>query len=375
MIKFHEIYKSDKEKEYILDALSTGNISGDGKYTDLVEREIARIFSNEKVLMTTSCTHSLELALDLVKRDGRQEVIVPSFGFPSVATAVLKAGFIPVFAKVDFDDMNIDPEDVESIITDNTRGIIAIHYGGFAFDVDGIRKIKNKYDLFLIEDCAQAFLSKHGDDLLGTIGDFSCFSFHGTKNITCGEGGCLLINSNDQSIYERAHNIRQKGTNRRQFQRGESSKYYWVDKGSSYCPSDMLMAYLYGQLSEKEYIQRGRMFIFQSYYEFFQDYKGDLLISFSGMKNRDGGNGHLFYIFFKDIMDASRFIEHMNASQIEVYKHFYPLAHSPMGGNFTGDSDFSKEKDLFDRLVRLPLHANMSVEDLETVLSALDDFF
>lgn len=375
MIKFHEIYKSAKEKEYILDALESGSVSGDGKYTYLVERELSHIFATDKILMTTSCTHSIELALDLVKRDERDEVIVASFGFPSLATAVLKAGFKPVFAKVDYDDMNIDPEHVKSIINGNTRGIIAIHYGGFSFDSDKIMKLKNDHDLFLIEDCAQAFLSKDGHRILGTIGDFSCFSFHGTKNITCGEGGCLVINSNDESIFERAHNIRQKGTNRRAFQRGDASNYYWVDKGSSYCPSDILMAYLYGQLEEREYIQNRRKYIFQSYFDFFKDGKNDLVESFSGMKNSDGGNGHLFYILFKDSHNAQSFIDHMRVREIAVHKHFYPLAQSPMGQNFIEGSSFEGENDLFDRLVRLPLHVMMEDGDIETVLKALKDYF
>lgn len=376
MIRFHNIYKSKNEKKYIEDAITRGDISGDGKYTGLVVDELSNIFNTKKIIMTTSCTHSLEMAMELIEWDGRNEVIIPSYGFPSLGTAVIKSGYKPIFAKVDENNMNIDPDHVRKIVNDKTRAIIGIHYGGIAFNLDEIMKIKKEYNLILIEDAAQGFLSKWKGKYLGTTGDFACFSFHGTKNITCGEGGCLIVNSDDENLFTRAHNIRQKGTNRREFLSGNASKYYWVDSGSSYCPSDILMAYLYSQIKDYKLIQDKREKIMSMYFDFFKSINSDKLLSFSGFDGIDGCNGHLFYLLFREVGESKRFEDFMIKKDIQVRRHFYPLAHSPMGSKYLTNGDsFECEKTLFDRLIRLPIYPDLSDEMLEDIINCLYIFF
>ncbi|MFW5795432.1 MAG: dTDP-4-amino-4,6-dideoxygalactose transaminase, partial [Bacillota bacterium] len=235
-IPFNKIYLNGKEKEYINDALKRGHLSGDGFYTELVSSFLEKKLSLNKVFMTTSGTHALEMAVQLIDLKKNDEVIMPSFTFTSTANAVLQNGAKVVFAEIKADTLNLDPEMIEKKISEKSKAIIVVHYAGIGCDMDKIMKIADKYNLYVIEDAAHAVNAKYKNKYLGSIGHFGCFSFHSTKNYTSGEGGALIINEKDSSLIKKAEIIREKGTNRSDFLRGNIDKYTWVNKGSSYLP-------------------------------------------------------------------------------------------------------------------------------------------
>lgn len=258
-IPFNRPYLTGNELRYMEDVLNSlsegGHISGDGKYTKLVQDFFQSKFGARKALMTTSCTSALELATRLLDLKPGDEVIVPSYTFSSTVNPILIAGAKPVFADIQEDTLNIDPAGISKKITKKTRAIYPVHYGGVSCAMDEIMEIAQEHNLNVVEDAAQGVNAKYKGKYLGTIGDFGCYSFHETKNYVCGEGGALLINSDDPKIIERAEIIREKGTNRSKFHRGEVDKYTWVDIGSSYLPSDLLAAFLYAQLEKLDEIQ------------------------------------------------------------------------------------------------------------------------
>jgi dTDP-4-amino-4,6-dideoxygalactose transaminase len=262
-IDFHKIYLSGKERKYIEDALNKGSISGDGFYTKKVSKFLEEKFDLIKVLMTTSATHALEMAAQLIDLKEGDEVIMPSFSFSSTANAVIKTGAKPVFAEVKLNSFNLDPADFESKITTRTKAVIPVHYAGISCEMKEIKKIAKKNNIYIIEDAAHAVNSFYQGKAAGSMGDFGCYSFHGSKNFVSGEGGAIIINSDQHKLIEKAEIIREKGTNRSSFLRGEIDKYNWVGKGSSYLPSDILMALLLAQLEQIDYITKQRKQIFE----------------------------------------------------------------------------------------------------------------
>ena len=323
--------------------------------------------------MTTSCTHSLELAVRMLDLKPEDEVILPSFTYPSTANAVLLAGGKVVFSQVDERCLLLDPTHLEEKITVNTRAIIPVHYGGNICDMKAIMALAAKHDLVVIEDAAQAFLSHENGQMAGSFGHFGCFSFHGTKDVSAGEGGALLIN--DPTYIERAEIFRDKGTNVHAFRQGKVLKYEWVGQGSSLGPSDMLMASLYGQIQMWDEILLKRKEILNVYEEHFEARTYECLENTWHRREANEPNGHLFYLLFKNVDTAAAYIAHMKKAKIDVRTHFVPLHTSQYGKTMVdADDSFIIEKDLGRRLVRLPIYPDLSGSDLECILFATDQF-
>jgi dTDP-4-amino-4,6-dideoxygalactose transaminase len=322
--------------------------------------------------MTTSCTTALELATYLLNLQPGDEVIAPSYTFSSTVNPVLLAGARPVFADICEDTMNIDPDEILKKITPRTRAIYPVHYGGISCAMDEIMEIAQEHDLKVVEDAAQGVNAKYKGRYLGTIGDFGCYSFHETKNYVCGEGGALLINSDDKKIIERAEIIREKGTNRSKFHRGEVDKYTWVDIGSSYLPSDLLAAFLYAQLEKLDEIHAMRMKIWNSYYSALKPYEAEGKIRLPVVPEYAEHNAHLFYVLFHNEQTRNFVMDTLKASEIWAVFHYIPLHSSPFGlrlGNKKGDLPVTER--ISDQLLRLPLYAGMNEETLEKVILKL----
>lgn len=372
-IEFNVPYKSKNELNYIIDVLSNGKTSGGGKYSKLCEKKLEEILNSKKILMTTSCTHALELAFEILDLKDF-EVIMPSYNFPSAANAVLKVGGKVIFTEVNKDNLCIDVSKIEEKISSKTKAILLVHYGGNSCDMDPILDIAKKYNLYIIEDAAQGFLSSYKGKYLGTIGDFGCYSFHETKNINSGEGGALSINIKNKNIIEKANEIRQKGTNRAAFNRGDVEYYEWTRKGSNYLPSDILMAYLYAQLEGLELIQERRTRIYEQYLNFFNKSKFKCIEAFSNKNIYGDFNSHIFYIIFKSELQAREYIEQLNLKKIKAYTHFVPLHLSKMGIRLGyKKEDFPFEAAIYKKLVRLPLNSMMDDTNLEYILNETDE--
>jgi dTDP-4-amino-4,6-dideoxygalactose transaminase len=304
-IPFNRPYLSGNELKYIEDLISHLNegkkICGDGEYTSKVSHLLQSRFNAKKALLTTSCTSALELATHLLNLKPGDEVIVPSFTFVSSANPLLLVGARPVFAEIRADTLNIDPADIFKKIGPRTKAIYPVHYAGVACDMDEIMEMAKDHNLIVVEDAAQGVNSMYRDRYLGTIGDMGCYSFHETKNYVCGEGGALLINTDDRKICDRAEILREKGTNRSQFNRGEVDKYTWVDIGSSYLPSDILAAFLLAQLEAIDEIQHRRMKVFNSYYHALKPFEDMGVLRLPTIPDYVRHNAHLFYILFRDL--------------------------------------------------------------------------
>jgi dTDP-4-amino-4,6-dideoxygalactose transaminase len=337
-----------------------GHISGDGKYTKLVQDFFQSKFYARKALMTTSCTSALELATRLLALKSSDEVIVPSYTFSSTVNPILLAGAKPVFADIQEDTLNIDPADIRNKITKKTRAIYPVHYGGVSCAMDEIMEIAQEHDLNVVEDAAQGVNAKYKGKYLGTIGDFGCYSFHETKNYVCGEGGALLINSDDPTIIERAEIIREKGTNRSKFHRGEVDKYTWVDIGSSYLPSDLLSAFLYAQLEKLDEIQNMRMNVWNAYYSALKSFEDAGKIRLSIVPDYAEHNAHLFYVLFHDEQTRDRIMNQLKGAGILAVFHYVPLHSSPVGlGLGYRKEDLPVTEEMSGRLLRLPMYAGM----------------
>lgn len=377
-IPFNRPYLTGKEKEYIEDALYRRELSGDGYYTKKVTALLEDCFSLDRVLMTTSCTHALEMAGALIGLEEGDEVIMPSFTFPSTATAVLKYGARPVFAEVKKSTFNIDPADVERKITEKTKAVIPVHYGGIACDMDEIMSLAEEYALYIIEDAAQGVNAGYKGRYLGGIGDFGCYSFHGSKNYVSGEGGALIINNGSDYIEQRAEIIREKGTNRTQFLRGEVNKYTWVDQGSSYLPSDLLMAVLYAQLEAMDEIKNRRKQIFNRYYNCLRQFRDCSCIDNIACipENRDA-NYHIFYIKFSEGEIRDFMLNSLQKRGISAVFHYLPLHSSPMGEKLGSKvEDLLVTEDAAATSLRLPLYPDLNDKQLtyitENIVDILD---
>jgi len=376
-IPFNRTYLTGKEKQYIEDALQRRGLSANGYYTKKVTEFLESKFSLNKVFMTTSCTHALEMAADLIDLQEGDEVIMPSFTFPSTANAVISRGARPVFAEIKDNTLNIDPADIEKKITGKTKAIIPVHYGGVSCEMDEICQIAEKYGLYTIEDAAQGVNARYDDSYLGGIGDFGCYSFHSSKNYISGEGGALIINNISNQFIERAEIIREQGTNKSAFLRGEVDKYCWVDKGSSYLPSDLLMAVLYAQLLEMDKIKRIRKKIYTSYYSSLKEYLNrSFLDSISYIPENRDPNYHIFYLKFKSGQIREFVLTKLKERGISATFHYIPLHSSPMGqklGYKTGD--LSITEDVGATILRLPLYPELSERQQGYIIENIVDIF
>lgn len=363
-----------KELYNIAMAVQHGHLSGDGMFTRLCHEWLENKLNTPKALLTHSCTSALEMAAMLCDIKPGDEVIMPSFTFVSTANAFVLRGAIPVFVDVDPDSLNISPAAVEAAITSKTRAIVCVHYAGIACDMDKLLHLAEKHDLFLIEDAAQALMSKWKDKYLGTIGHLGCLSFHETKNIISGEGGALLIN--DPRFIERAEIIREKGTNRSKFFRGEIDKYTWVDIGSSFLPSELIGAFLYAQLEEADKIIDKRKSIFNLYLKGLTELQTQGLIKLPVAQITNTENGHIFYILTRSLAERSELIEHLKSHAISAVFHYVPLHSSSAGkkyGRVSGSMTVTNE--VSDRLLRLPLYYEMTDADVARVINGIHLFY
>ena len=379
-IPFSRPYLTGNEIRYmeeVLQSISTGgHICGDGKYTNLVQNFIQSKFSTHKALLTTSGTAALEMATHLLCLKPGDEVIVPSFTFSSTVNPILLAGAKPVFADIEEDTQNIDPDEIRKKITRRTRAIYPVHYGGVSCAMDEIMEIAHCHDLKVVEDAAQGVNAKYKGKYLGTIGDFGCFSFHETKNYVCGEGGALLINDDDPGVIERAEIIREKGTNRNKFNRGEVDKYTWVNVGSSYLPSDLLAAFLYAQLEQINSIQKLRMDIWNAYYSALKPFEDTGKIQLPVVPEYAEHNAHLFYILFRDEKMRDYIMNYLKQKEIHAVFHYVPLHSSPVGLSLGNrKEDLPVTENISRRLLRLPLYADMTREQFAYVRNELQTTF
>lgn len=352
-VPFNKPYLTGKEVHYIYDAVATGKISGNGKYTQLSQNYMKQRYSFGKCLLTTSCTDALEMAAILCNVQPGDEVILPSYTFVSTANAFLLRGAILIFCDSRLDHPGIDEDKIEALITDKTKVIVPVHYAGVACDMDKIMALASHYKLYVVEDAAQAIDSYYtGADgvkrALGSIGHFGCFSFHETKNIQCGEGGMLAIN--DEQFYQRAEIIWEKGTNRSAFFRGEVDKYGWVDVGSSFLPSEVTAAFLWAQLEELDKIQAKRLEHWHAYYEEYKNNKGFIL---PVIPKYATNNAHMFYLVAQNIEQRTKFIEYLKDEKgMHAVFHYLSLHHSKMS---THETQCPESDRYTDCLVRLPL--------------------
>ena len=358
------------EIDYIQQAILSHKICGDGQFTKKCTEWLEEHLDKKKVLLTTSCTSALEIAAILCNIKPGDEVILPSYTFCSTADAFVQRGATLVFVDIRPDTMNIDENKIEAAITNKTKAIAVVHYAGVACEMDKIMDIAKRHNLKVVEDAAQAICSFYKGRPLGTIGDFGCLSFHETKNFSMGEGGAIIINTNTED-FERAEIIREKGTDRSKFIRGQIDKYTWRDYGSSYLPSDLISAYLWAQLENADKIQTDRMRIWNKYYETLKPYDGKI-ISLPVIPNNCIHNAHMFYIKFHSIKERTAFISYMKKNDILTVFHYIPLHSSPAGlkyGRFDGKDEYTTKES--ERLVRLPLYYNMLNEDLDKVISSI----
>ena len=374
MINFNIPPYIGTEQENIRLAVESHKICGDGQFTHKCNQWIEEKTKTAKALLTTSCTHALEMAALLCDIRPGDEVIMPSYTFVSTANAFVLRGARIVFVDIRPDTMNMDETLIEEAITDRTRVIAPVHYAGVACEMDTIMEIARRHGLLVVEDAAQGVMSSYKGKALGAIGDYGCYSFHETKNYSMGEGGAILIRNKEKA--ELAEIIREKGTNRSQFFRGQVDKYTWVEAGSSYLPSELNAAYLYGQLEKADQINEDRMRTWNRYYAELEPLakKGrlDLPVVPEGCTH----NAHMFYIKAKDLEERTRFIAFMKERGVMCVFHYVPLHSAPAGkryGEFHGEDRYTTKES--DRLVRLPLYYGMTEKDQMTVCHAIKEFY
>ena len=361
------------EYAYMAEALQNGHISGDGAFTRRCHELLEQTIGVPRVLLTTSCTHALEMSALLLDAEPGDEVVIPSFTFVSTVNAFVLRGARPVFADIRQDTLNLDESRLESLITPQTRAIVVVHYAGVGCEMDAIMRIADHHGITVIEDNAHGLFGKYRGRNLGTFGQMATLSFHETKNITCGEGGALVINA--LGLVERAEIIREKGTNRAQFFRGQVDKYTWMDLGSSYLPSDLLAAYLLGQLQAAESIQRQRRRIWERYARELREWADANGIRMPVVPEHCEQPFHMFYLLLPSLEERQRFIEHLRDAGILGVFHYLPLHLSPMGRRYGGKpGDCPVTEDLSDRLVRLPFYTSLSTQDQALVIKTVTSF-
>jgi len=372
-IPFNKPALLGKEFEYVRQAIERGKISGDGHFTKLCQDLLRRLTGAESVLLTTSCTHALEMAALLLDIQPGDEVLVPSFTFVSTANAFVLRGARPVFVDSRPDTLNLDESRLESLLTPRTKAIVPVHYAGVACDLDSILKIAGARGVAVVEDNAHGLFGKYRGRHLGSFGSMATQSFHETKNISCGEGGALLIN--DPCYARRAEILREKGTNRAAFFRGQVDKYTWVDVGSSYVPSDVLAAFLYAQLEQAGRIQQARRAIWLRYQRELTDWASNHDIRLPEIPADCEQAYHMFYLLLPTLEDRQAFIEHLRQRGILAVFHYIPLHLSPMGQKFGGRlGDCPVVEAFSDRLVRLPFYFDLSEVDQQRIVDAVRSF-
>jgi dTDP-4-amino-4,6-dideoxygalactose transaminase len=375
MIPFNIPPYIGKEKEYIKKAIEKNRkLCGDGPFTKKCNDWFEEKFGIEKCLLTTSCTHALEMAAILCDIKAGDEVIAPSYTFVSTVNAFVLRGAKIKFVDIRPDTMNIDEKLIEVAITNKTKVIIPVHYAGVACEMDKIMEIAKKYNLFVVEDAAQAMMSTYKGSVLGSIGDFGTYSFHETKNYSCGEGGSLLINNKD--YIERAEIIREKGTNRSKFFRGQVDKYSWVDLGSSYLPSELNAAYLYAQLEEAEKINEDRLNSWNLYYELLSPLQEKGFIDLPFVPENCVHNAHMFYIKCANLEERTKLIDYLKENEILSVFHYIPLHSSRAGlkyGEFVGEDVYTTIES--ERLLRLPMYYGLKVEEIEYIVEKIKEFY
>lgn len=374
MIRFNVPPFTGKETEYVKQAIDNMHICGDGEFTKKCNEWIEKKTGTAKALLTTSCTHALEMAALLCDIKEGDEVIMPAYTFVSTADAFVLRGAVPVFVDINPKTMNIDENLIEDAITDKTKVIAVVHYAGVSPDMDVVMDIAKRHNLLVVEDDAQGIMSTYKGRPLGTIGDYGCLSFHETKNYSMGEGGALLIKDADKIVD--AEILREKGTNRSQFYRGQVDKYRWMNYGSSYLPSDMNAAYLWAQLEMADEINDTRLARWNQYYEGLKDLEEAGKIELPYIPDYATHNGHMFYIKCKDLAERTAFIDFMKANDILTVFHYVPLHTAPAGekfGRFHGEDKYTTKES--DRLVRLPMFYTLTKEQTDYIIEKIHEFY
>jgi len=373
LIDFNRPVIVGNEMQYMADAVAAGKISGDGIYTKKVNAFLEQELDIPRVLLTTSCTHALEMAAILLDLKPGDEVIIPDFTFVSTVNAFVLRGAKPVFIDVRPDTLNLDESKLEDLITPKTKAIIPVHYAGVGCEMDSILNIAHRYKIPVVEDNAHGLFGKYKDKNLGSFGAMATQSFHETKNFSSGEGGALLIN--EPKYIERAEIIREKGTNRSRFFRGQVDKYTWVDIGSSYLPSDILAAYLFGQLEKREKIQTHRQKIWERYNSALQDWAYAHEVQMPFIPKYVDQAYHMFYMLLPTLDLRQGLITHLRERKIQAVFHYLPLHLSDMGQSFGGKlGDCPVTERISDQLVRLPFHNILSDEDQKRVIDAILEY-
>lgn len=373
-IPFVRTFVAGKEVDYVNDVLKNRKIASDGHFTKSCAKLMEERFGIKKVLMTPSCTAALEIAAMLCDIEPGDEVILPSFTFVSTANAFVLRGAKPVFVDIRPDTLNLDESLIEEAITPKTKAICPVHYGSVACEMDEIQAIAKRHKLVVVEDAAQAVNASYRGRALGSIGNLGCYSFHETKNYVCGEGGALCIN--DSTMLERAEILREKGTNRSRFLRGQVDKYTWVDVGGSHLPSELSMAYLFGQLEQLDLIQNRRREVVERYCEYLQPLVERELVQLPVVPESCSQNYHVFYVLVKDSKTRDDLLTHLRGQGIGAVFHYIPLHTAPMGrshGYEPGDLPVTEE--LHERLIRLPLYCELAANDQQRIVELIGDFF
>lgn len=374
MIPFNKPYMVGKELFYIAKAHFNGKLSGDGPFTKQCHAWLEKNTECAKALLTHSCTAALEMSAILANLQPGDEVIMPSYTFVSTANAFVLRGAVPVFVDVRKDTMNIDENLIEGAITEKTRAIVPVHYAGVSCEMDKINDIAKRHGLFVIEDAAQGICAKYKGRPLGAIGDIGTFSFHETKNVISGEGGCILINNPEFS--DRAEIIREKGTNRSQFFRGQIDKYTWRDIGSSFLPGEITASFLLAQLEETESLTRARLRSWNVYHEALRDLESEGFLRRPIVPDHCEHNAHMYYILLDKKIDRDKFLEYMKENGVLCVSHYEPLHESPAGvAHARTHMDLAVTEDLAARLARLPLWNFMEEEVQQKVVDTLIKFF
>jgi dTDP-4-amino-4,6-dideoxygalactose transaminase len=366
MIPFNRPHVTGRESELIAEVLGGGHFSGDGPFTTRATELIERITGTRQALLTTSCTHALELSATLLDIEPGDEVILPSFTFVSTANAVMLRGAVPVFVDIRPDTWNIDERLIEQAITPRTRAIVVVHYAGVACEMDDIVAMAAAHGIGVIEDNAHGLGGHYRDRPLGTLGSFGTLSFHETKNIQCGEGGALLVN--DEQFAERAEIVREKGTNRKRFLRGEVEKYTWVDAGSSYLPAELLAAFLTAQLESFDDIQQARRRTWDRYAGELTPWASQVGARLQCVPADRSHPAHIFAVLHRDLETRDRFIAHMADGGVKTSFHFVPLHSAPFGRSVVGDVSLPVTDAVADGLVRLPLYPDLDERDVDRVI-------
>ncbi len=374
MIPFNVPPYCGNEDEYVLDAIHSHRISGNGPYTKKCNNWIENSFRVQKALLTTSGSTALDMAYELCGLKPGDEVILPSYTFPSTANAAVLCGAKLVFVDIRPDTMNIDENKIEAAITNKTKAICVVHYAGVSCEMDTIMNLARKHNLKVIEDAAQGVFSTYKGKYLGTIGDFGCYSFHETKNFSMGEGGAILIN--DKTNIEKAEILWEKGTNRSKFFRGQVDKYNWIEHGDSYLPSEMNAAYLWAQLEHANEINQNRMESWKCYNQTFLKLKEEQLAEIPTVPDECCHNAHMYYLKCKDLKERSDLIAYLKEKDILSVFHYVPLHSAPAGikyGRFEGKDEYTTRES--ERLVRLPLYYNLKESDRSRVIAAVLSFY